>query len=119
MDRFQILKGADPFAKKPQGDPYKFNLMGMTYKGWMIKTPPTFEETSIILEVSENQQKFLPTLKTVNIEIEFKDKFEIFEGTWIKNSPYKQASKQKGKVRAHFTGRIVKVRTANYIIGKA
>jgi hypothetical protein len=110
MDRFKILKGVDPFANRPL-DPCKFNIMGVDYRGWRI------DDTSIVIEMPDNPLKFLSTIKGLKIEIHTKDKVEIFQGEQVKNSSYMNV-RQKGKTRVHFSGKIIKVRTANYVLGK-
>jgi hypothetical protein len=66
----------------------------------------------------DNPLKFLSTIKGLKIEIHTKDKVEIFQGEQVKNSSYMNV-RQKGKTRVHFSGKIIKVRTANYVLGKS
>ena len=113
MDRYQILKEIDPFADKPNGDSCKYMVMGAACKGWRIN------ETSVIVEINPNSYKYLQATKKAQIEINFKDKKEIFQiEKIITNSPYK-ASKQKGKINAHLVGKVLKITTPNYVVGKA
>ena len=120
MDRFKILRDVDPFAKKAL-DSCKFNIMGVSYRGWRIENDPTLEcpyGTSIILEVPENVLKFFMALKNITIEIQSKDKLETFKGEQVKKSTY--CTKRKGKSsKIHFLGNIIKIQTSNYVIGKA
>jgi len=122
MDRFKILKGIDPFKKNPNGDGRKYHFSTYKFRGWLIEDPNILEGTcpypaSIILEVPENFSRYITTLnKKLEIEIESKNKFEIFVGQRVRNSSY---CSTKGKMsRVHFMGSVVKIRTPNYIVGE-
>lgn len=98
MNRFKILKEEDPFKDTPRGDLCKYSVSGVVYPGWRIDVPN--EPTSIILKVPTNFLKFAAVLKNFRIEIENDKRIEIFEGEYVKNSPYNT------KDRAHFRGTV-------------
>jgi hypothetical protein len=117
MDRFKILKGMDPFAKNPQGDFRKYIISGVKYRGWLVDDGQSLEGTcpypaSVVLKIPDNFLKFVTVLKKLEIEIESKNKFEIFVGKCVKNSSY------DGPFRALFIGEVVKIRTPNYTLGQ-
>lgn len=100
MNRFKILKEEDPFKKNLQGDSRKYRISKTTYRGWLIEPQDRSGLTSIILKIPDNFLKFAIALKNIKIEIECNGRLDIFEGSYVKNSPYNI------KGRAHFSGTV-------------
>jgi hypothetical protein len=101
MDRFEIIKGVDPFADMPRGDGCTYEVTGEKCKGWRI------DQDSLIIDISENALNFLMTLKEKRIKITCKGKKENFEIIRLfAQNPYIDKRTKTKRVRAHFEGQL-------------